>query len=236
MDIYNDIIRSKKKLIAVLIDPDRTQGNTLINTCKLSEQNGIDIILVGGSILWNNIDNTIQTIKQSCKIPVVIFPGNAYQVSPNADGILFLSLISGRNPDFLIGQQVVAAPVIKQTNLEVIPTGYILVESGRTTAVEYMSNTKPIPSNKPELIVATAIAGEMLGLKMLYIEGGSGAESSINPKTIETVRKSTSVPLMVGGGIRSKQEITGLFEAGADIVVLGTVIEENIDSINILAN
>jgi len=226
MTIYNDIISRKGRKLALLIDPDKTQGNDLTSVCKMAEKVFIDLILVGGSILWHSTEQTVTEINKACKIPVILFPGNSFQVCGNADAILFMSLISGRNSDFLIGQQVISAPIVKQTMLEVIPTGYMLFDTGKQTSVEYMSNTKPLPSNKPDIAVATALAGEMLGLKMLYLEGGSGALSTLGTKMIEAIRKNVSIPLMVGGGIRTVDDMKNAFSAGADIVVVGTIIEE----------
>ena len=226
MNIYNDIISKKGNKLALLIDPDKTRGNDLLSVCKMAEQSFIDLILVGGSIIWHSTEQTVSEIKKACSIPVVLFPGNSYQVCGNADAILFMSLISGRNPDYLIGQQVISAPIIKQSLLEVISTGYMLFDSGKQTSVEYMSNTKPLPSNKPDIAVATALAGEMLGMKMLYLEGGSGAQSTLEATMIEAIRKNISIPLMLGGGIRTVADMKNAFSAGADIVVLGTIIEE----------
>jgi putative glycerol-1-phosphate prenyltransferase len=226
MNIFNDIISRKGNKLALLIDPDKTSGLALHNVCSMAEQSNIDIILVGGSILWHSTEQTVAEIKRACSLPVVLFPGNSFQVCANADGILFMSLISGRNADFLIGQQVLSAPVVKQTALEVISTGYMLFETGKQTSVEYMSNTKPLPSNKPDIAVATALAGEMLGMKMLYLEGGSGAESCLCSNTIQAIRQNVKLPLMVGGGIRTIEHMQKAFAAGADIVVLGTIIEE----------
>jgi phosphoglycerol geranylgeranyltransferase len=226
MTIYNDIISRKGRKLALLIDPDKTQGSDLTSVCQMAEKACIDLILVGGSILWHSTEQTVTEIKKACKIPVILFPGNSFQVCGNADAILFMSLISGRNPDFLIGQQVISAPIVKQTMLEVIPTGYMLFDTGKQTSVEYMSNTKPLPSNKPDIAVATALAGEMLGLKVLYLEGGSGAQSTLGTKMIEAIRKNVSIPLMVGGGIRTIADMKNAFLAGADIVVVGTIIEE----------
>jgi len=226
MSIYNDIISSKGNKLALLIDPDKTQGDVLTTVCKNAEIHGFDLILVGGSILWHSTERTVNEIKKACTLPVVLFPGNSFQVCGNADAILFMSLISGRNPDFLIGQQVVSAPIVKQLSLETISTGYMLFDTGKQTSVEYMSNTKPLPSNKPDIAVATALAGEMLGLKMLYLEGGSGAQSILGVSMIEAIRKNVSIPLMVGGGIRTVDDMKNAFAAGADIVVLGTIIED----------
>ena len=175
----------------------------------------------------SSISHAIDVIKSVYTGPVILFPGNANQVSANADAILFLSLISGRNAEFLIGNQVLSAPVIKNSGLEAIATGYMLIDCGKTTSVEYMSNTQPIPYDKPDIAVATAIAGEMLGLKALYLEGGSGAQSFVNPEIISAVKKSCSIPLIVGGGIRSCESLRNVFDSGADIAVVGTIIEKN---------
>ena len=210
----------------MLIDPDKTSGTQLESICEMAEQSSVDLILVGGSILWHSTEHTVTEINKACSLPVVLFPGNSFQVCGNADGILFMSLISGRNADFLIGQQVLSAPMVKQTSLEVISTGYMLFDTGKQTSVEYMSNTKPLPADKPDLAVATALAGEMLGMKMLYLEGGSGAQSCLCSKTIEAIRQNVTLPLMVGGGIRTVEDMKNAFRSGADIVVLGTIIEE----------
>lgn len=235
MAIYQNILRTTKKKLALLVDPDKAPQETLSNLCRDAQLHDIDLILTGGSLLWHSIQQTVATIKQSCQIPVVLFPGHSCQVAANADGILFISLISGRNPDFLIGQHVISAPNIKQSGLEVIPTGYILIETGTTTAVEYMSNTRPIPANKPDILCATALAGEMLGLQMLYLEGGSGADNAISPKLIAAVRETVSIPLMVGGGIRTAQSLHDAYSAGADIAVIGTAVEHDPESIRLFA-
>ena len=192
-----------------------------------AEREGVHMIFVGGSLVMSSISHAIDVIKSVYTGPVILFPGNANQVSANADAILFLSLISGRNAEFLIGNQVLSAPVIKNSGLEAIATGYMLIDCGKTTSVEYMSNTQPIPYDKPDIAVATAIAGEMLGLKALYLEGGSGAQSFVNPEIISAVKKSCSIPLIVGGGIRSCESLRNVFDSGADIAVVGTIIEKN---------
>jgi putative glycerol-1-phosphate prenyltransferase len=169
----------------------------------------------------------IRQIKTQSSIPVILFPGSNLHIDTSADAIFFLSLISGRNPDFLIGQHVIAAPSLKKSRLEILPTGYILVDSGRQTTVSYISNTMPIPYDKPEIAACTAMAGEMLGLKLIYLDAGSGALKQISSKMIAAVRKSVDVPLIVGGGIRSAEEALEAFEAGADVVVIGNGIEKN---------
>jgi len=219
-----------KKQIAVLIDPDKTDEKKLKKLIDASIKANIDFFLVGGSLLLkNNMEDTIIFIKENTKKKVYLFPGNPSQISDKADGILLLSLISGRNADLLIGQQVQAAPLLKQSKLDIISTGYILIESGTATTVSYISNTTPIPANKPEIAACTALAGEQLGLKIIYLEAGSGAQNAVSKETIKTVRKMINIPLIVGGGIRSKLQIETAFNAGADIVVIGTAIENDID-------
>ena len=229
MDIYNKIlsnVNSAKTQLAVLIDPDKVHNDNIVPLIKTINESGIDFILVGGSLLLDPINSIIKIIKEHAKVPVVLFPGSVLQVSKNVDAILFLSLISGRNPEFLIGNHVQAAPLIKSYGIETIPTGYILIENGKTTSVEYISNTKPIPRSKTDIVVATAIAGEMLGQQLLYLECGSGAEQPVPYEIVEQVKKNVSVPIIVGGGIKQPQEATKLKNAGADILVLGSIIEK----------
>jgi len=225
--IYNRFCRKKKQL-AVLLDPDKSLDSfALQKKVQLAEQIGIDYFFVGGSLISNSITNLINQIKKSSSIPVIIFPGSVIQISENADALLFLSLISGRNPEFLIGSHVIAAPFLKKTQVEILSTGYILIESGVQTSVEYMSNTKAIPHAKIDIATATAIAGEMLGNKLIYLEAGSGAAKPVSLEMIAEVKRNISVPLIVGGGIKTIQQINNTFDAGADIVVIGTILEEN---------
>ena len=236
MNLYNRISQKGKKSIAVLIDPDRNTVDSIgqiISSCKKSD---VDFIFIGGSLLVENIGDTISLIKQKTNIPVIIFPGNAIQVSDRADGILFLSLISGRNPEYLIGQHVIAAHTVKKSGIEVIPVAYILIENGRTTSVEYMSNTNPIPADKPELVVATALAGEMLGMRVIYLEAGSGASKSVALGIISEVKKNTNIPLIVGGGIRTAEDARKIFSAGADVIVVGSAVEDNYEVIAEIAS
>jgi len=231
-DIYQRIADSKlvgKKSFAVLIDPDKIEGESAcMRIVNMSIENQVDYFLVGGSLITgNNFGQIVRLIKEYTDIPVVIFPGSSMHIEPAADGILFLSLISGRNPDLLVGQHVVAAPVLKRSNLEVLPTGYMLINSGRQTTVSYMSNTTPIPYDKPSVAACTAIAGEMLGLKMIYLDAGSGAEHPVSGKMVNMVRKAVDVPLIVGGGIDHVQKAARAYESGADIIVIGNGIEQN---------
>jgi putative glycerol-1-phosphate prenyltransferase len=227
--IYTDILSKLKtrKLFSILVDPDKHDEESLKQLAGLTNDRVVDFILVGGSLVLGSVDETVHALKGKTNLPIVLFPGNVLQISPNADGILLLSLISGRNPEFLIGNHVIAAPVLKKIDLEIIPTGYILIENGRTTAVEYMSNTKPIPADKIDLVVATAMAGEMLGHKMIYLEAGSGALEPVNTSMIREVKKSTGIPLIVGGGIHTAEQVRQIYDAGADIIVVGSGVEEN---------
>ena len=240
MNIYNHITESKKagkKLFTLLVDPDKQDSNTLINTIEKAKSAHADFFFVGGSLLTNDsLDSCIRTIKSNCEIPVVLFPGNAMQVNGKADGILFLSLISGRNSDMLIGKQVITAPILKQSSLEVLPTGYMLIDSGKPTTASYMSNTIPIPADKNEVAACTAMAGEMLGLKLIFMDGGSGAKNPISETMISAVRKSVDCPIIIGGGISSGEKAIANCKAGADIIVVGNAIEKDETLIPEIAN
>ena len=236
MNIYKKILdykKREKKLFAILIDPDKTDDNSLIQIIKRSNESNIDLFLIGGSLLIKDrIEEFIQTIKNHSDIPVILFPGSTVQLSKQADGILFLSLISGRNPEMLIGNHVIAAPFLKESKLEILPTGYMLIEGGRITSASYMSNTVPIPHDKNDIAVSTAIAGEMLGLKMIYMDAGSGANKTISNEMIKEVTENINIPLIIGGGIKTEQEAKEKFEAGADIIVVGNGLEDNLSLIN----
>lgn len=223
--------KDNKKSIAVLVDPDKAEDpSRLQHLINLASENCVNYFFVGGSLVTSaNLSEVVRKIKANVTIPVVLFPGNAIQVDASADGLLFLSLISGRNPELLIGQHVVAAPILRNTRLEVIPTGYMLINSGKITSVAYISNTTPIPDDKYSLAASTALAGQMLGLKTIYIDAGSGAEKEISPRMIAAVRKSISIPLIVGGGINSSQKAIAALEAGADMIVLGNALEKHPD-------
>ena len=231
MSIYNTIITNKKanrKSFALLIDPDKQDKSQLITIIEKAKNANTDFFFVGGSLLTNDsLDICLETLKAHSDIPVILFPGNAMQINEKADSILFLSLISGRNAEMLIGKQVITAPILKQSSLEVLPTGYMLIDSGKPTTVSYMSNTTPIPANKDAVAACTAMAGEMLGLKLIFMDGGSGAQNPISEKMIASVSKSVDTPLIIGGGISSGEKAIVNCKAGADIIVVGNAIEKD---------
>lgn len=233
MDIYSLILeRSKQgqKQLAVLVDPDKHEISDFAPLAKKLGSYPIDYFMIGGSLLSKDLlDECLKAFKEHTKIPLIIFPGGVMQVNPRADALLFLSLISGRNADLLIGKHVESVPYILQANLEAISTGYILVNGGNMTTAQYISNTFPVPSDKPDIAALTAKAGEMLGMKMIYLDAGSGAHQSVPTAMIKMVKKMIQTPLMVGGGIKSVTEAKEKLEAGADLIVLGTALEKNID-------
>ncbi len=234
--IYKNIITSKsknEKLLAILIDPDKIKINEVSVLVEKINQSPATHIFIGGSSVENQIiDELILSIKEFTTLPIVLFPGNPSQISNKADGILFLTLLSGRNPDYLIEHQVNAVPILKQTQLEVISTGYILIESGNETAVERVSKTKPMDRNNPNYVMQTAQAGEYIGNKLIYLEAGSGAKLAVPEEMIVLVSQNISVPLIVGGGIRSKDAITNAYKSGADLVVIGTAFEDDLNFFN----
>tara|TARA_R110001592_G_scaffold39084_1_gene128734 strand:- start:1435 stop:2157 length:723 start_codon:yes stop_codon:yes gene_type:complete len=236
MNIYQHIISAKKegkKLLAVLIDPEKMELKMVSSFFKKVHQSIATHIFVGGSTDKNNqTENLVSEIKKATKLPVILFPGDVHQITNKADGILFLSLLSGRNPEYLIEQQVKAAPILQQTDLEIIPTGYLLIDGGSETAVQKVSNTKPISQNNIDLIVNTSLAGKFSGKKLIYLEAGSGATKVISKKIIKKVSDNLNIPLLIGGGIKSKQQVETAFNAGADLVVIGTAFEKNIAFFN----
>jgi phosphoglycerol geranylgeranyltransferase len=234
MTLYDKIAAPGKKLV-LLIDPDKLNLSAIIATIHAANETGISMIFIGGSLMGTSIDSTIETIKKHTHLPILLFPGSLLQLSNKADALLLLSLVSGRNPDYLIGNHVQAAPFIKQSGIEVIPTGYVLIDGGTVSSVEYVSNTRPIPANKPDLVVATSLAAEMLGNKVIYLEAGSGAINPVSEKIISEVKKNISVPLIVGGGLDTTQKLKTAFDAGADIAVVGNAVEKNIDILHILS-
>lgn len=235
-NLYSQILQSKlenEKLLAILLDPDKINLKNVETLIEKINQSPATHIFIGGSLVESNIlDELIIKVKQNCNLPVVLFPGNPSQISGQADGILFLSLISGRNPDFLIEHQVQAVPILKKTQLEIISTGYILIESGTKTAVERVSKTKPLDRNNIEYVVQTAQAGELLGNKLIYLEAGSGAKQAVPLEMIQKVAQNIKIPLLVGGGIVDLLGIQKAYDSGADLVVIGTAFENNIDFFN----
>ncbi|MGB1204874.1 MAG: geranylgeranylglyceryl/heptaprenylglyceryl phosphate synthase [Chitinophagales bacterium] len=227
--IYQSLLEektAKRKKLAVLIDPDKLQKKQIIHIVENAIAAQTDYFFIGGSLLMNNkIDDFILHIKTLCEIPVILFPGSIFQISEKADALLFLSLISGRNADLLIGQQVVAAPILHQSSLEILSTGYMLIDGGRPTTASYISNSTPIPADKPQIAVCTALAGQMLGLKLIYLDCGSGAKMPVSSDMIRQVRQYIDVPLIVGGGIRTAKQAVESCRSGADIIVVGNAIE-----------
>lgn len=235
--IYTQLLQAKsedRKLLAILLDPDKIVWGCLGYLIVKINQSPATHIFIGGSLVENNIlDDLIVKIKQDCSLPIVLFPGNPSQISNKADAILFLSLLSGRNPDYLITHQVHAAPILKKMTLAIISTGYILIESGSETAVARISKTKPIDRNDLDLALATAQAGEMLGNKLIYLEAGSGAKQAVPLEMIKLISRNIGIPLIVGGGIVSLQGIHDAYKAGADLVVIGTAFENNLEFFNL---
>jgi len=231
MNIYNHILQAKNdgnKLLAVLIDPDKFQLKNALQFIDKVNKSIITHIFIGGSEVGQNVtQQLVEVIKMLTDLPIVLFPGDVTQISKDADAILFLSLLSGRNPDYLIDKQVQAVPLLEKTQLEVISTGYILIESGKTTAVQRVTNTLPLNRTDVDAITNTAKAGELLGKKLIYLEAGSGATYEVPAEVISSVKNKIDIPLIVGGGIRTKTQIENAFIAGADMVVIGTAFEED---------
>jgi putative glycerol-1-phosphate prenyltransferase len=234
MSVYQKLLKIKEEKGAgflVLLDPDRLSIPEIINLAKKSEKGGADGFLVGSSLLLSSrFDESIKQIRSNVRLPVIIFPGNANQVSKYADAILFLSLVSGRNPHLLIGEQVKAAPMIKEFGLEPIPTGYLIIESGKATSVQFMSDTQPIPNDKPDIAKAHALAAEYLGMKFVFLEAGSGAENPVPDLIIKEIKDFISIPIIVGGGIREPEAAYKKVKNGASFVVIGNALEKD-DSI-----
>ena len=229
--IYHSLTERKKqgkKSFAVLIDPDKVDKSMLDELTGLAVAAKVDYLLVGGSlVISNHLDECIQQIRETCSIPVLLFPGSPSQISRHADALLYLSLISGRNADLLIGQHVISAPFVKKSGLEIIPTGYMVIDGGAATTVSYISNALPIPADKNEIAMCTAMAGEMLGMKLIYMDAGSGARRPITENMIEAVAKNIDVPLIIGGGITDPEKAYLNCKAGADVIVVGNAIEKD---------
>jgi putative glycerol-1-phosphate prenyltransferase len=218
----------KRKQLAVLIDPDTPDTALLTQIVEQVNSSNADLIFLGGSLLVKDVlDECIKHIKSLTDIPVILFPGSILQISSEADAILFISLISGRNPELLIGNQVISAPYIRQAGLEALATGYMLIDSGTPTTASYMSGSLPIPYHKNDIAACTAMAGEMLGQKLIYMDGGSGADKPVSTDMIAKVRASIDVPIIIGGGIRSAEAAQKICKAGADIIVVGNASEKN---------
>lgn len=216
------------KKFVVLIDPDKVRLGKISKVLEMSVEAGVDYFFIGGSLVVNDmLDYVLKSMKEMCNIPMILFPGNSFQLSYKADGLLFLSLISGRNADLLIGKHVITAPFLKVSPLEIISTGYMLIDGGIMTSVQYMSNTNPIPANKEDIALCTALAGEMLGLKQIYMDAGSGAKNPISESMINTVSGALNIPLIVGGGISTPEKAAANAKAGADIIVVGNAIEKD---------
>ena len=234
---FSDRKRAGKKSFAVLIDPDKVNDQNVAELIELSVSSKVDYFFVGGSLVVSNyLDQCLQLIRKNCSIPTVLFPGSPSQVSKYADALLYLSLISGRNADLLIGQHVVSAPMVKKSGLEVMSTGYMVVDGGAPTTVSYISNSSPLPSDKSEIAVCTALAGEMLGMKLIYMDAGSGAKNPISETMITKVAQSISVPLIVGGGIVDPEKAYLNCKAGADVIVVGNAIEKDSSLIREMAD
>ena len=229
--IYQSLTEKKrqgKKSFAVLIDPDKVDKPMLDDLTSLAVAAKVDYLLVGGSlVISNHLDDCVQHIKKNCSIPVILFPGSPSQVSKYADALLYLSLISGRNPELLIGQHVVSAPFVRQSGLEIMPTGYIVIDGGAPTTVSYISNALPVPADKNEIAMCTAMAGEMLGMKLIYMDAGSGAKRPITESMIKSVADHIEAPLIIGGGITDPEKAYLDCKAGADVIVVGNAIEKD---------
>ncbi|MFT6879775.1 MAG: phosphoglycerol geranylgeranyltransferase [Arcticibacterium sp.] len=226
--ILENIVSLKRKGLALLIDPDKVDQISLNELIVNAIRAKVELFLVGGSLISSdNMDMVLETLSSVENIPKIIFPGNGLNINKKADGILLLSLLSGRNADFLIGQHVVAAPALKRSGLEILPTAYLLIDGGKQTTASYMSGTTPIPNNKPDIAVATAMAGEMLGLGLIYLDAGSGANSPVKPEMIEAVKRNINLPIIVGGGINTADQARQAYEAGADLIVVGNATEKD---------
>jgi phosphoglycerol geranylgeranyltransferase len=239
MQVYHTILEQKqqgRKSFAVLVDPDKVILPALDDLIGLAIEAKVDYFFVGGSlVISDNLDSCIQHIKERCTIPVLLFPGSPAQISKYADALLYLSLISGRNADLLIGQHVLSAPFVKKSGLEILSTGYMVIDGGLPTTVSYISNATPIPSDKSDIALCTAMAGEMLGMKLIYMDSGSGAKKALSEEMISTVAKNIQIPLIVGGGIRDAEKAYMNCKAGADIIVVGNAIEKDASLISEMA-
>lgn len=229
--VYHSLLNKKargQKSFAVLIDPDKISLEGADRLAALAHDAKVDYLFVGGSlVISNHLDKVVQQIKKNCDIPVILFPGSPSQISCFADALLYLSLISGRNPELLIGQHVISAPAVRQSGLEILSTGYMVIDGGAPTTVSYISNALPIPADKQEIAMCTAMAGEMLGMKLIYLDAGSGAKRPVSEEMIASVARQVSIPLIVGGGISYPEKAYLDCKAGADLIVVGNAIEKD---------
>ncbi len=234
MKIYQQIIEAKtnnQKLLAILLDPDKIELKNIVPLLEKIKQSPATHLFVGGSVVEGSIDELIITLKKEINLPIVLFPGHPSQISTFADGILFLQLTSGRNPDYLIEHQINAALQLHQSSLEIIPTSYILIDGGTETAVQLVSQTKPLP-NIPEKVLPTALAGQYLGHKLIYLEAGSGAKNAVDSEVVKTVAEYCDIPIIVGGGIKNIDTFEKYYQAGATLIVIGTAFENDEDFFN----
>jgi phosphoglycerol geranylgeranyltransferase len=231
VSVYSALVKKKaagEKSFAVLLDPDKVTPSSLAETIQLAVTAGVDYFFVGGSlVISDHLEECIAQIREACSIPVLLFPGSPSQISRQADALLYLSLISGRNADYLIGQHVISAPFVKKSGLEIISTGYMVIDGGAATTVSYISNANPLPADKPDIALCTALAGEMLGMKLIYMDAGSGARKAITEEMIGAVAAQINIPLIVGGGIRDAEKAYRNCQAGADLIVVGNAIEKD---------
>ena len=233
----NSVIDEKGAAYVVLIDPDRKNENSLESRVESANESGVDALFVGGSLMMDRkCKERVKRIKDVSNIPVIFFPGGVGQLNAYYDAMLFMSVISGRNPHYLIGEQAIAAPIVKDIGMETIPTGYILMDGGAGSTVEFMSGTRPIPMNRSDIAVAHALAGQYLGMKLIYLEAGSGAKEPVGNNVVEAVTETLDIPVIVGGGIRNAETASEKVKAGASIIVTGTVIEENSSLMSELAD
>ena len=221
-------IETNEKLLAVLIDPDKVELSNLSSFISKVNQSITTHIFVGGSIVdQEDSEIVVSEIKKHTQLPIILFPGDVTQITGKADALLYLSLISGRNPDYLIGKHVESVSKLKQAKLEIIPTGYILIENGKETSVQRVTKTLPMSRKNIKNIADTAFAGQLLGMKLMYLEAGSGATEPVNSEIINFVKSSLQIPLIVGGGIKNKEQLDDAYKSGADLVVIGTAFEED---------
>ena len=224
----NDCVEKKGAGFIVLIDPDRKNDNNIDQLVEKANQNGVDAIFVGGSIMMDGLyHKRVERIKSISEIPVILFPGGVNQLNKHYDAMLFMSLLSGRNSHYLIGEQVIAAPIVKDYEIETIPTGYLLIDGGSPTSVEVVSGTKPLPSNRPDIIVSHALAAQFLGMELIYLEAGSGALNEVPEDVVKKVADEISIGLIVGGGIRTPEDANSIVNSGASFVVIGSAIEKS---------